>query len=96
VRHVDLFYIWGVWEEATFVTRAGAKEQRFPKANSPASPQRHHDWGDLATEDGAENEFSFTNGLRLLRAYNLEGGTRIWNITEADRLATAVLLPSEY
>jgi hypothetical protein len=60
--------------------------------------QRHSqgDWGELDQEDVAENEFSLVNGLRLLSAYSLSGGTRIWIITEADRSATTILLPSEY
>ena len=56
----------------------------------------HGDWGELDAEDVAENEFSLGNGLRLLSAYRLKDGTRIWIITEADRSATTILLPSEY
>lgn len=56
----------------------------------------HGDWGELDEQDKAENEFSLTNGLRLLSAYNLGDGTRIWIITEADRSATTILLPEEY
>jgi hypothetical protein len=60
--------------------------------------QRHSqgDWGELDQEDVAENEFSLVNGLRILSAYSLSDGTRIWIITEADRSATTILLPSEY
>jgi hypothetical protein len=60
--------------------------------------QRHAqgDWGELDQEDVQENEFSLTHGLRLLSAYSLADGTRIWIITEADRSATTILLPSEY
>jgi len=60
--------------------------------------QRHAqgDWGDLDEEDKQENEFSLTRYLRLLSAYTLKDGTHIWIITEADRSATTILLPSEY
>jgi hypothetical protein len=60
--------------------------------------QRHSqgDWGELDADDVQENEFSLTYGLQLLSAYSLADGTRIWIITEADRSATTVLLPSEY
>jgi len=60
--------------------------------------QRHAqgDWGELAADDVQENEFALTYGLRLLSAYSLKDGTRIWIITEADRSATTILLPSEY
>ena len=60
--------------------------------------QRHvqGDWGDLDEEDKQENEFSLARYLRLWSAYTLRDGTRIWIITEADRSATTILLPSEY
>jgi hypothetical protein len=54
------------------------------------------DWGDLGEEDRAENDFSLNRGLRLLSAYHLLDGTKVWIISEADRSATTVLLPSEY
>jgi hypothetical protein len=54
------------------------------------------DWGDLDEEDKAENEFSLMRDLRLFSAYHLKDGVKIWVITEADRSATTVLLPSEY
>ena len=60
--------------------------------------QRHlnHDWGDLDDHDKHENDYSAEHGLRILSAYRLKDGTRIWIITEADRSSTTVLLPSEY
>ena len=54
------------------------------------------DWGDLSAEDRAENELSLREGFRLLSAYALPDGTRLWIITEADRSATTLLLPEEY
>ena len=54
------------------------------------------DWGSLEEEDKQENEFSLLNNLRILSAYVLNTGTRIWIITEANRNATTILLPSEY
>ena len=35
-------------------------------------------------------------GLRLVSAYHLPDGTKLWIITEADRSATTILLPDEY
>jgi hypothetical protein len=60
--------------------------------------QRHWrgDWGDLEDEDKEENEFSLSQNLRILNAYTLNDGTRVWIITEADRSATTILLPEEY
>lgn len=54
------------------------------------------DWGEVDAEDAAENELSVTNGFRILSAYTLRTGVRIWVITEADRSATTILLPEEY
>jgi len=54
------------------------------------------DWGDVPPEDAKENEFSLTRHLRLFSAYTLGSGVEIWVITEADRSATTILLPSEY
>ena len=54
------------------------------------------DWGELDEEDKAQNNFSVKNNLRILSAYTLQSGEKIWLITEADRSATTILLPSEY
>jgi hypothetical protein len=54
------------------------------------------DWGELDDEDRAQNDFSVKNDLRILSAYTLQTGERIWLITEADRSATTILLPEEY
>jgi len=54
------------------------------------------DWGDLTEDDKRENEFSVGKELRIFSAYHLKDETKIWIITEADRSATTVLLPSEY
>ena len=59
------------------------------------------DWGDLSEEDKAENELSLREGFRILSAYRLSNGTKIWIITEAAndqgvRESTCILLPSEY
>jgi len=54
------------------------------------------DWGELDEHDRAENELSLKQGFRLLSAYTAGNGTKFWIITEADRSATTVLLPSDY
>ena len=53
-------------------------------------------WGDLSEEDVRENELALQKGFRLLSAYRTAKGQQLWIITEADRSATTVLLPSEY
>ena len=54
------------------------------------------DWGEVPPEDWEENEFSIERDLRVLSAYTLRNGTKIWIITEADRSITTILLPTEY
>ena len=54
------------------------------------------DWRELDEEDRCENELSVREGLRILSAYTLSDGSRIWVITEADRSSTCILLPEEY
>ena len=50
------------------------------------------DWGEVNTEDAAENDLSLREGFRLLSAYTITSGITIWIITERDRSA----LPEEY
>ena len=54
------------------------------------------DWGELDDEDKSANEHALEHGGRLVSAYTTVSGTRFWIITEADRSATTILLPSEY
>jgi hypothetical protein len=54
------------------------------------------DWGEVNAEDAAENELSLQEGFRLLSAYTIKSGVKIWVITERDRSATTILLPGEY
>lgn len=68
-------------------------------AQSPAHYiARHHagDWGNLCPEDIQENELGLEHGFRLMSSYTLPTDVKIWIITEADRSATTILLPSEY
>ena len=54
------------------------------------------DWGDLCAEDKHANNLALEIGGRILSAYNMPAGERLWVITEADRSATTILLPEEY
>lgn len=54
------------------------------------------DWGDLSDEDSYMNDMALVHDARILSAYGLNDGTRIWIITEADRSSTCLLLPEEY
>ncbi|HEY2351972.1 MAG TPA: hypothetical protein VGH83_05645 [Candidatus Acidoferrum sp.] len=54
------------------------------------------DWGDLSAADKQLNEAAITDGDRILSAYKLADGQKIYIITEWDRLHTTVLLSDEY
>jgi hypothetical protein len=59
------------------------------------------DWGVVCAEDAEANINSLKDGSRLLSAYTLKSGVKIWIITETvgdngNRAATTALLPSEY
>lgn len=54
------------------------------------------DWGDLGADDRDMNDRAVAHGERILSAYDVPGGRRVWIITEADRSATTSLLPEEY
>jgi len=59
------------------------------------------DWGNVSADDKALNDAALKDGSRLLSAYSLNTGEKIWVITEAEddqgqRAATTLLLPEEY
>jgi hypothetical protein len=59
------------------------------------------DFGELCDEDRELNEQAVVNGDRILSAYTLANGVKIWIITEAaddtgKRASTCGLLPENY
>lgn len=54
------------------------------------------DWGDVEDADVTANELALVTGERLLSAFRLPNGDRLWVITDGDRSRTTVLLPNEY
>ncbi len=55
------------------------------------------DWGDTCAEDRKTNDKALINGERILAVYIYpKSKAKIWIITERDRSATTVLLPSDY
>ena len=81
------------------VATPGALEALEQSGDSASSFLIQHvlgDWGDLCEEDKTANEDALQEGLRLLSSYRTNNGTKIWIITERDRSATTILLPSEY
>ena len=54
------------------------------------------DWGEVGADDQRANGNDLAHGGRLLSAYTLSTGVKVWIITEADRSSTCILLPEEY
>ena len=54
------------------------------------------DWGDVCESDRRLNNAALKTGARLFSAYHTAKKEKFWIITEADRSATTVLLPSDY
>ena len=82
----------------TFIT-PGAEEALQIAGQTAIEFLRRHmscDWGELSDDDIQENELSLKEGFRLLSNYRTGKGQQLWIITEADRSATTILLPSEY
>jgi hypothetical protein len=81
------------------VATAGALEALAACGQTPAEFLDRHvcgDWGIVSPGDGQLNDAALVNGDRILSAYDMANGKRLWIITEADRRSTCVLLPSEY
>lgn len=58
---------------------------------------RSGDWGDVGAADAAANTRAAVEGdERVLSAYALNDGRKVWIITESDRAVTTILLPDEY
>jgi hypothetical protein len=53
------------------------------------------DWTEMDSEDQQANREAIAHGDRVFSAYTIQG-IKFWVITEADRGATTILLPSEY
>jgi len=81
------------------VATPGALEALARASQTPTEFLLRHtngNWGQLDTQDVAENEYSLKHGFRLLSSYRTAEGEALWLITEADRSVTTLLLPGEY
>lgn len=81
------------------VATPGAIEALKENGTDGAEYLRRHesgDWGDLCQDDKKENDLSVREGFRILSAYRLPDGQKLWIITEHDRSVTTLLLPCEY
>ncbi len=81
------------------VSTPGALEALGVAGMPPSQLIHRHasgDWGEISEDDRQENQLSVTEGFRILSAYTLATGVKIWLITDADRSVTTFLLPDEY
>jgi hypothetical protein len=53
---------------------------------------RAGDWGEISQYEKAQNEHGLKDGLRILSAYRLKTGVKVWILTNAERTATSILL----
>ena len=88
-----------LFQPGTIVATPAALDALEEANEGPSGYLRRHlagDWGDLDEFDRRQNEAALKSHARILSAYALKNGTRIWIITEADRSSTCLLLPSDY
>ena len=81
------------------VATPGALQALVEAGQEPSTFLFRHvsgDWGEICEGDRQVNEESVNNGDRLMSAYTLRTGVKIWIITESDRSVTTLLLPDEY
>jgi hypothetical protein len=81
-----------------FLTQ-GAIEALEEASQSPQDFISRHvrlEQGELCNDDHRENIYSVDKQLRIFSAFKTANGVKLWVITEADRSATTILMPSEY
>ncbi len=79
------------------VITANAERELVPY-DVTAALARHAagDWGECGNHDREENDRALVHGWQLHSAYRDRQNVAFWIITEADRSATTILLPSDY
>ena len=86
-----------IFESGIIVATPGVLES-IPRDEWLAALNRHLscDWGDVCSADAHYNDVALLHGERLISRYYDLRGYPFWIISEADRSATTLLLPSEY
>lgn len=81
-----------------FITQGASEalEDAGQSAQEFISRHARLEQGELSNADHKENLFSVDKYLRIFSAFKTAQGIKIWVVTEADRSATTILLPSEY
>jgi hypothetical protein len=88
-----------LFELGTVVATPAAIETLQKAATSPMELLTRHvngDFGQINADDWQLNQDAISEEARILSAYELKTGEKLWVITEADRSSTCLLLPEEY
>ena len=78
------------------ITRHALNELSMDEVGVALERHMNGDWGELNSLDRDQNDLALIEGGRLMSRYESEGGIVFWIITEHDRSATTILLPSDY
>ena len=78
------------------ITRNAKDTLPHSEVNAAIQRHLHGDWGDVCESDGKLNDEALREGDRLFSVYHTQDDVKFWIITESDRSATTVLLPSDY
>lgn len=54
------------------------------------------DWGDVGEKEQFDNDMALVSDSRLVSAYHDRNGVEFLIVTEWDRFATTIVLPSEF
>ena len=80
------------------VATPGALEALIEANQIPLALLARHasgDWGEVCDDDKECNNAALEDGCRLLSAYTLTTGVKVWIITEWEHSETTILLPIE-
>ncbi|MFW5962430.1 MAG: hypothetical protein ACOCQR_02335 [bacterium] len=78
------------------ITRGAEAELSEEDVDSGIRRHAMGDWGDVVEDDAKMNDEALKHEGRIMSVYHSEDGVKFWIITEWDRSATTILLPSEY
>lgn len=79
-----------------YVTKGAFRQLNPEEVHEALRRHARCDWGECCKEDAQANDDALKTGGRFVSAYRDSKGVKFWIITEADRMATTILIPDEY